>query len=381
MMISEIPPCHVCASPNTSDVSILSQHSQVTSDCKPWSGSPRHLLCENCGVLQKHVTSSWRSEVATLYANYTAYHQADGIEQRVFDPLTGDASIRSSLLFEILRSKVDLKPRGRLLDVGCGNGSFLATFGSRATGWSMVGTELNDRQRESIEQLPGVENLHVGPLDEISGDFSLVSLIHVIEHIVDPRSFLSEIAEKLQEGAWLLVNVPNFMDNPFDTVIADHASHFDRYTIPSLLRTLGFKVRAVVADAIPREVVILAQYGGQVEIPARVVPSKTAVRRRFYWLSQVAQSCRSLADRPLMGIFGSSIAATWLQQELVGAAKFFVDEDPARIGSSHLGLPIVAPSHVQAGSTVIVALVPALSADVARRLCQNRVNYVPLPAW
>jgi hypothetical protein len=55
----------------------------------------------------------------------------------------------------------------------------------------------------------------------------------------------------------------------------------------------------------------------------------------------------SPGSRPF-GIFGTSIAGTWLYGELGDRTSFFVDEDPARAGKAHLGVRIIAPPNVPA---------------------------------
>ena len=63
--------------------------------------------------------ASWEDETARLYAGYTLYHQGGGKEQAVFDEGGQGGVPRSSKLAEKLRAF--LPPRGRLLDISCGN--------------------------------------------------------------------------------------------------------------------------------------------------------------------------------------------------------------------------------------------------------------------
>jgi hypothetical protein len=56
-------------------------------------------------------------------------------------------------------------------------------------------------------------------------------------------------------------------------------------------------------------------------------------------LEAIARQVQSLAERPAFGLFGTAIAATWLDAQTGQAARFFVDEDTNRIGRTHLGRP------------------------------------------
>jgi hypothetical protein len=88
-----------------------------------------------------------------------------------------------------------------------------------------------------------------------------------------------------------------------------------------------------------------------------------------------------LAAQHAVGILGTSIAGTWVQEELLGAAKFFVDEDPSRFGRTFMGRQILLPKDVPDGSRVIVALPTPMAEEVRTRLVQvaPKVNWlVPL---
>src|SRR5262249_50305003 len=146
---------------------------------------------------------------AEIYRSYTIYYQSGGAEQAVFDGATGRPSSRSDRLVLRLRERVELPHSGRLLDVGCGNGAFLAAFGRRSPGWALRGLEVNDNNRAAVEQIPGVEALDVGELHDVPGDFDLISLIHALEHIADPAGLLQEAGSKLVRGGAFLIEVPN----------------------------------------------------------------------------------------------------------------------------------------------------------------------------
>jgi hypothetical protein len=49
---------------------------------------------------------------------------------------------------------------------------------------------------------------------------------------------------------------------------------------------------------------------------------------------------QAMAIEGKVGIFGTSISATWLAAALEDRVGFFVDEDLNRIGNDHLGRPI-----------------------------------------
>ena len=80
-----------------------------------------------------------------------------------------------------------------------------------------------------------------------------------------------------------------------------------------------------------------------------------------------------------VGVFGTSIAATWLAQHLADRIAFFVDEDPTRIGRSHFGRPIIAPADIPAGSSVVLPLAPVVAKAVNERLQRAEFRFVLPP--
>jgi hypothetical protein len=95
------------------------------------------------------------------------------------------------------------------------------------------------------------------------------------------------------------------------------------------------------------------------------------------WVVALGQEIRALASKNPLGVFGTSIAATWLQGELQGEAAFFVDEDPGRFGQTFMSRQILRPSEVLAGSQVMIALPTPMAEQVRARL----VREAPMVNW
>ena len=107
-----------------------------------------------------------------------------------------------------------------------------------------------------------------------------------------------------------------------------------------------------------------SKWRGARPIPA---PRGATVEHLIGWLESVVQAATSAADRSeRFGLFGTATGATWLTGELGDRVRFFVDEDPSRIGRTHLDRPIYAPAEVPPESVVYVALPPASAESVAR---------------
>jgi 2-polyprenyl-3-methyl-5-hydroxy-6-metoxy-1,4-benzoquinol methylase len=102
-------------------------------------------------------------------------------------------------------------PQGRLLDVGCGTGSFLAAA-RRRTNWEVVGVEPIERAAQAAEAQTGAE-VHHSTLERAAlpqESFDIVSLLGVLEHVPDPLNTLRQAHRLLRPHGLLAVYVPNF---------------------------------------------------------------------------------------------------------------------------------------------------------------------------
>jgi len=113
------------------------------------------------------------------------------------------------------RSKFDIPvryfvgmDRGRLLDIGCGDGSVLKI--ATDCGWDVEGVDF-DVQAVKVARSKGLK-VHSGRLADCNyptGSFDLILMSHVIEHIHDPLSILCETRRLLRAGGLLVLTTPN----------------------------------------------------------------------------------------------------------------------------------------------------------------------------
>ncbi|HEV8701916.1 MAG TPA: class I SAM-dependent methyltransferase [Candidatus Polarisedimenticolia bacterium] len=145
---------------------------------------------------------------------------------------------------------------GTLLDVGCGDGLFLSV--AREAGWRVDGIEFSPEGARRSSQRLG-RPVAVGDLARergLRGPFDVVTLWHVLEHLVDPGTMLDAARARLRPGGLLVVAVPNLDNLPmraayrlargrplplYETGAREpHISHFDPRTLPAFLARRGF---------------------------------------------------------------------------------------------------------------------------------------------
>lgn len=369
------PGCHLCGSGDVAEAGGLAGLRGVTSDCKPWPRAAALAACRACGLIQKPGDAEWLATIAQVYDAYTIYHQSPGAEQAVFDGASGVSAPRSERLLRRLLAERRLPERGRLLDIGCGNGVLLRTFSGIAPDWTLAGADLDDRHRATVEAIPGVERFYAGPAEEIPDQFDVITMQHVLEHVPEPVDVLGKLAGRLNPGGVLFIQVPNILDNPFDLMVVDHSSHFAPATVRTAVERAGLRPEVLATDWAPKELTVVAAVEGGIgqgeATPAGADSAVVHLTTSLRWLAATADDARAAAGKMDFGLLGTSIAGTWLANMLDGAVQFFADEDPLRVGRQFMNRPVLHPATVPAGAGVYIAFPPAQARAIRQRLAET----------
>lgn len=115
-----------------------------------------------------------------------------------------DAGARAALAHLVRHS-----PGGRVLDVGCGNGSVVALM--RRNGLDALGLEPSAHAAALARECYGIE-VQVGMLQDAAiaaGSLDAVTLLDVIEHLSDPLGDLRRAHALLKPGGRVYVKTPN----------------------------------------------------------------------------------------------------------------------------------------------------------------------------
>ncbi len=175
---------------------------------KGLSGSWQLVECDSCGVISMSPLPT--DEQLAFY--YGAYSQDDTID---LSQGVGSRHPKLRKLFHWLSGDVDPRdfvhvPDGaRVLDYGCGHAGYLSDFHHR--GVAISGAEIADYAVKACRS----HGYDVHKVDEFSripfneGEFDIVYLMQVFEHLRDPHEFLQELARILKSGGMLYLAVPN----------------------------------------------------------------------------------------------------------------------------------------------------------------------------
>jgi SAM-dependent methyltransferase len=373
--------CRICETGRLEAVQGYVELPRVTSDCKPWPAGGTMTCCDGCGAVQKVPDAKWLDEIDRIYGAYQIYNLSGGSEQVIFSE-TGIAAPRSRTLVEFIVKNAKNADAGKLIDIGCGNGSALKNLSGAMPNWSLYGSELSDSAQAGLQRLPNFVELYTRPVSEISERFDIVTMIHALEHMPDPFASLQEAAGLLNRDGALFVEIPNVVTSLFDLLVADHLVHFSPAHLGYLANRAGFAASVLRDDLLPKEITLLARRGdAELKRPDPEVTRKI-VEANVAWLGSVIDEARrAAASAKTFGIFGTSISGMWLYGALRENVSFFVDEDTTRVGQSFDGIPIFSPSQVPPASTVFVPLLPEVARNVASRHTDLDARFVVPPAY
>lgn len=136
---------------------------------------------------------------------------------------------------------------GRLLDVGTSIGLFLHLALER--GWRGLGTEFGQRARAHAREAFGIETVDM-PIEELEGEYDVVTILSVLEHVNDPGAMLRQARRLLVPGGAVYLIVPN-VESLACRVLHERAATFDGRnhlvyfsptTLSKLLEREGFVV-------------------------------------------------------------------------------------------------------------------------------------------
>lgn len=304
------------------------------------------------------------------------YPQGGGAEQLSFERETGGSQARSKYIVAAIATLGLLPEHGTMLDVGCGNGNMLRSFQDTFPQWSLAGLEWDRRHAAVVQAIANVTDFYTNFPDDRSGGFNLISMVHVLEHITNPVPYLRRLGGLLSVSGRLLIEVPNLRRNPYDLPIFDHCSHFTASSLQGLLTRAGLQPEWISEDVVSKELSVLCRIR-ETEEEENVVPKNLSVAGdNLAWLNAFIKKAEAVAGERPLGIFGTSIGASWVVSELKQKPDFFLDEDPSRIGMRHLDKPILSPSETPKGATVIIPLTTESAAAVASRIARTDLNLI-----
>ena len=237
-------------------------------------GDLSYRLCSNCGTVFQSPRMSDEALQAYYQAEYVSqYQQASGVTVKELRIQAG----RARNLIRLM--KAEFSTVNRHLDIGSSTGALMQAARD-AYGCEAVGVEPAEVYRAYCEAR-GL-TVHANLDDAGDGQFDLITMAHVLEHLPDPVEYLRKLRERwLSPSGVLLVEVPNLFGH--QSVELPHLFCFSAATLQYTLNRAGYRMARLTSHGAPRSKLIqlyLAAIARPAEMEQARVPSARAVRLR-----------------------------------------------------------------------------------------------------
>jgi SAM-dependent methyltransferase len=256
-------PCRLCGA---ADADFLFDGMDRLYDVE---GSFRYVRCKRCGLVYMNPQVVPEC-IGSLYPREYGPHADKSRAPRTALLKLRDRIPRIPILGRVFRSLTDaraigpvlhkLNARTRLLDVGCGNGSFLDAM-RRQTACEVHGLDLSPAAVEQAKRLYGL-NIFWGTIAQApfaAESFDVTTAWWYLEHVPNPQESIKEMARLLKPGGLCVIGVPNsdsylariFKDKWYHLDCPRHLCIWSPSTMRRLLADHGLVVRKIAYDRTP----------------------------------------------------------------------------------------------------------------------------------
>jgi len=200
--------------------------------------------CSQCGVRFLSPQPD-DARLETIYdAEYFLGARSSDAERYVSRMKRATASLYLTSLDRYLKGA-----RGRILEIGCGQGDFLLE--AYARGFEVNGVEISPSAANIANNRLGGERIFTGILEEVDFPeqfFDVVAFADTIEHVRDPMEFLLRVFAIIKPGGMVFVVTPSLdswsaklMGSHWMEYKIEHLYYFGKRAMRFALRRAGFE--------------------------------------------------------------------------------------------------------------------------------------------
>lgn len=167
------------------------------------------MACRSCGTVSLYMKGGGGEPEDVYSSDYFNERSAYFFGNSVVDPAEGEESSSIADFKRGLDLIEGMKKPGRLLDIGCAMGVFLALAKER--GWDVRGTDVSEFAVKFASERFGMDCRKGSLRDAGFPDryFDVITMWDVLEHFEDPLCELEEVRRVLADDGVLIFDTPN----------------------------------------------------------------------------------------------------------------------------------------------------------------------------
>ena len=206
------------------------------------------VQCQTCGLMRTNPRPT-RQAIAFYYPeNYGPHQGTRFIDASTRKDAHGFWKLAATRVLDTDSRKIPPLRPGRMLEIGCGSGSFLARMAAR--GWRVEGLETSAKAAQAARALGHF--VRIGTLEDVpdpTEPFDLVVGWQAFEHLHNPVFALHKLYDWTRPGGWLALSVPDasawefriFAERWYGLDLPRHLFHFTPGTLNGTLAQAGWK--------------------------------------------------------------------------------------------------------------------------------------------
>ena len=195
------------------------------------------VLCNNCGLMFMNPLIT-KNSADFLYSSdlYRNILHEEFVEKKTWGGGANDfkqlSTTEHAVSFNLINS-LNIK-YSSICDVGCGNSNNVSLF--QSIGKDACGYEPS-KYFSDLGQRNGL-NIVNGFVDDIKGEYDLVLMIHVLEHLINPIEVIKKLRNNIKK--YLFIEVPVSVDK-LQSFQYSHTYYFSINTLTQIITKCGFK--------------------------------------------------------------------------------------------------------------------------------------------
>jgi cyclopropane fatty-acyl-phospholipid synthase-like methyltransferase len=350
----------------------------VSSTARPIAVPTAVYACTTCAHVQTPPVGDLEAYYDTAYNVHLESDDADDL----YDVRNGVPVYRAQHQANVALAKLALPHGAAVLDYGCGKGMTLRALLAARPDLNGAVFDVSDAYREAWNPFVPADNQAAYATPSAwNGRFDAVLSFFALEHVGDPREFVSGIRRLLRAGGMLHLTVPNVRRNVGDFIVVDHVNHFMPSSLHRLFAEAGFTdIRvdershdaAYVVNARRGPVDRIVETAGQLDDSPEVAAFVAeACGYAAYW-SAATDAVRRFEAEDARGrpaaIYGSGFYGVFIASRLADRSNlaYFLDRNPHQQTKRIFGLPVIAPDALDNEIEVVyIGLNPARARDIA----------------
>lgn len=305
--------CDLCGNAGYEVLIKSGENRSMTSDQRITERELYKIRCTQCGLIREGNDFSY----AALDTHYRHDYQLNKYEQKREHQffIGGRQVARSLFIAEWIRdtfAAAGIAFPGAAFEVGAGEGLLMKQLQELFPATTFAGCELS----EGAAALGRASGLDVvcGGTEAITKTYPLIYNFGVFEHVPSPKTFIRELAERVEEGGFVLIGQPIQDVEGYDIFFSDHLHHFHSAHIPlfaaeaGLVQLIDFRSGFIPNFAMH----LLQKQKQQTPLPVQFIPTPAVDATLEHWKKAFEKVKQLPKEGKQYAFFGVGEVATLL---------------------------------------------------------------------